>query len=737
MMSKMALQKHGSISCRWWVFFLAFSWGLAPAPARADAVLTNAADVLALSAAEAKSAIPVLVQGIVTTAEPSWKGRFFVQDASGGVFVENLASPQPVVGDVVEVSGVSHPGGYAPIITKPRWRKLGTAPLPEAKPVTIERLLSGTEDSQRVSISGIVRGVQAGRDRLEIQLVADGHRLRAFSPINPKLDPPSLVGATVRLKGTVAAGFNAPLRHFVTVTLFVPRLEDFILEESAPANPFEEPLVPLDSIAQYRKDRSPGNQVRVKGVVTYQRQGEDLFLQDATGGLQVKSRLNLAVSPGEVVEAVGFPAVDNFLPILEDAVFRKTGEPPVPLTPSLATVKGVQLGYHHADFISLEGRVIDRSIKRISSGTNQPSLRVTLVLQTTNFIFSVETATSQKDQFLASIPIGSLVEASGISLLESSDDGKIKSLRLLLPTAQNLVLLKEPSWLTPRHLLVSLGVVFFILLGAIGWTVLISKNNAILKSLVREKEAAQRELQQAHDLLEERVKERTAQLKVEMTVRKEAELQFRAVLTERTRMAQELHDTLEQTMTGIALQLDMVGSLFEKKPANALHHLKLARNLMKQSQLDVRTSVCGLRSRATEQFNLTNALITNGRQITAGTRIRFEVETSGQAESLTELVEENLMRIGQEAITNVVKHSGASLLKIDLRFSPQNVVLQIKDNGKGFAPETCAGPKDGHFGLLGITERTERMGGRAEISSVPNQGTTIRIEIPTPVPEPV
>ena len=120
---------------------------------------------------------------------------------------------------------------------------------------------------------------------------------------------------------------------------------------------------------------------------------------------------------------------------------------------------------------------------------------------------------------------------------------------------------------------------------------MVAKKNSILKSLVQEKETAQCELQQAHDQLEERVKERTAQLKVEMTTRKESELQFRAVLTERTRLAQELHDTLEQTLTGIALQQDLVANQFEKNPNSASHHLKLARSLMRKSQVDLHRSV--------------------------------------------------------------------------------------------------------------------------------------------------
>jgi len=92
--------------------------------------------------------------------------------------------------------------------------KLGIAPLPHARPVTIERLMSGTEDSQRVEISGIVRTAQLSGNRVGIELVSGGYRLRAFFPIPVNLDLQSLVGAKVVLRGTAAAAFNAPLRHF-------------------------------------------------------------------------------------------------------------------------------------------------------------------------------------------------------------------------------------------------------------------------------------------------------------------------------------------------------------------------------------------------------------------------------------------------------------------------------------------------------------------------------------------
>jgi len=702
--------------------------------AHAATTLTNAADVLALPAKEASSGIPVLVNGVVTAAETNWNGKFFMQDASGGVYVDNRTKTQPRPGDVVEVSGISHPGGYAPVITKPHLKKLGTAPLPEAKPITIDRLMSGAEDSQRVEISGIVHSAQLSGTRLGIELVSGGYRVRAFAPIPAEAVRQSLVGAKVRLRGTAAAAANADLRHFVTVTLFIPQTADIIIDEAAPTNPFDDPIMSLNGIAQFRKDRSPDNQVHVKGVVTYQRKGEDIFLHDESGGLQVKTKLAWAVAPGDAVEAVGFPAVENYLPVLEDAVFRKTTDPRVAPQPTNVMVGELQDGKHHADLITLQGRLIDRLIRGAGQSTNNDGIQTILVLQTTNSVFVAEKNSSEENNFLTSIPIGSLVEVSGICLLESGDNGKIKSFRLLLPTSHDIRIVKKPGWLTPQHLLVSLAIVFAVMLVAISWTVMVSKKNLMLKSLVREKVAAQDELQQAHDQLEERVKERTAQLKVEMTARKESELQFRAVLTERTRLAQELHDTLEQTLTGIALQLDLVANQFEKKPDSATHHLKLARNLMRQSQVDLHRSVWGLRSRAEEHFNLGNALLTSGQQLTDQSGMRIEVETSGAADSLSEIAEENLLRIGQEAITNAVKHSGAQTVKIQLELNPKRVTLQIKDDGKGFVPETCAGPKDGHFGLLGIRERTERLGGQVWIASQPGTGTSIRVEIPIHLP---
>jgi signal transduction histidine kinase len=323
-----------------------------------------------------------------------------------------------------------------------------------------------------------------------------------------------------------------------------------------------------------------------------------------------------------------------------------------------------------------------------------------------------------------------MLAVSGICLLESDAEGKIKSFRMLLPGSANVRVVERPSWFSAQHLLIILAGVFSVLVVAVSWTVMVSKKNSALRYLIHDKEVAQKELQQAQATLEQRVKERTEQLKFQVTARKESELQFKAVLTERTRLAQELHDTLEQTQTGIALQLGIVAKLFQRNPEGASYHLGLVRTMMRQSQIDLRRSIWDLRCRQLEEFDLPSALAASGQQLADRSGILVEVKTKGAVRPLPEVVEENLLRIGQEALTNVVKHSHASRAEVELEFSPQNVILEIKDDGRGFTPGNCAGPNDGHFGLLGMAERTKRFGGIFWVTSIPGRGTTIHTELP-------
>ncbi|HSU52453.1 MAG TPA: histidine kinase [Candidatus Dormibacteraeota bacterium] len=693
-------------------------------------ILTNAAQILSLSAARAQEHLPVHLRGIVTAAEAGWADKFFIQDETSGVFVGRGSDLRPEPGDIVEVTGITVRGSYAPTIGTPKCVKLGTAPLPEPRKVAIEQIMSGIEDGQRVEIAGIVRAVTPGKTNTDLEIASGGYRLHAFPKTPTDLDPLTLVGARVRVRGTVAASFNATLRHLLSVVLFVPLRSDLVIEQMETRDPFQEPLSPLTGIAQYRRDMLPGTRMHVKGVLTLQRAGEDVFLEDSTGGLHVRSRQTDAFAIGDTVEAVGFPDVEQFLPLLDDAVLRKVAESRKPVEPKRVSLAEIQDGLHHAGLIMIPAKLMDRSFRQGRLAANGQRLtRTVLMLQQEGFVFTAEAESPDRKTALADIPIGSMLEVTGVCFSENGEDKKLKSLQVLLPSTENFRIIARPSWFTPQRVFVCSGIVLVVALSAVAWTVMVSRRNAVLRQLIGEKETAQTELQEAHDLLEERVKERTAQLKFQITARKDSELEFKAVLTERTRLAQELHDTLEQTLTGIALQLDTTSKLFEPKPKTANEHLELARELVAQGQVDVRRSVWDLRSRALEQFTLPGALLASSKQLSDGTNIRFEVMAKGRVRPLSETVEENLLRIAQEAMTNIVKHSQATSAEIELDYGPKSVGLRIKDNGRGFEQQQTSGPESGHFGLLGITERAKRLGAELSIGSVPGKGTSIRVQV--------
>jgi signal transduction histidine kinase len=120
----------------------------------------------------------------------------------------------------------------------------------------------------------------------------------------------------------------------------------------------------------------------------------------------------------------------------------------------------------------------------------------------------------------------------------------------------------------------------------------------------------------------------------------------------------------------------------------------------------------------------------NAQHIAEGTNLKLEIETTGQVRPLSEVTEENLLRISQAALTNVIKHAGASEVTISLQFGTGDVTLRITDNGRGFNPESCPGSPDGHFGLLGMSERAKRLDGTLQVTSAPGSGTCIEVRLP-------
>ncbi|MEK7676899.1 MAG: two-component regulator propeller domain-containing protein [Verrucomicrobiota bacterium] len=211
---------------------------------------------------------------------------------------------------------------------------------------------------------------------------------------------------------------------------------------------------------------------------------------------------------------------------------------------------------------------------------------------------------------------------------------------------------------------------------------------------------------------------------------KQARAEFSLVLVERHRIALDLHDTLAQGFAGIAFQLEAVATKLTEAPAQAQQHLNLALNMVRHSLTEARRSVMNLRSAALGNGNLASALSETARQLMADQPVDVQWQILGAERPLPAKVEANLLRIGQEAITNSVKHSRAGAIRIELDYQPKTVVLRVQDDGQGFdiLSSTVAG--DAHLGLLGMRERARQMAARLEVKSHPGHGTEVLVEVP-------
>jgi len=204
-----------------------------------------------------------------------------------------------------------------------------------------------------------------------------------------------------------------------------------------------------------------------------------------------------------------------------------------------------------------------------------------------------------------------------------------------------------------------------------------------------------------------------------------------AVVGERNRIARDIHDTLAQGFTGIIIQLEAAEDASRLGlGGEAEQHLITARNLARESLSEARRSVQALRPRPLEAGGVTHALRALFRKLTEGTALLSEFQVLGEPRALPPEWEENLFRIAQECLTNVLRHAQASRFVATIGFALDEVWLQLADDGRGCDP---AATSDG-YGLLGMRERVAAMGGQMEVRSTAGHGTMVSIHLPSTMP---
>jgi signal transduction histidine kinase len=184
-------------------------------------------------------------------------------------------------------------------------------------------------------------------------------------------------------------------------------------------------------------------------------------------------------------------------------------------------------------------------------------------------------------------------------------------------------------------------------------------------------------------------------------------------------------------LAGIGLQLDTASAKWSESPALARRTLETARALLRHSRTEARRAILDLRASALERGDLVSAIREAATVIGSGLPVRISVCVEGSPRRLSGAAESHLLRIVQESLSNAIKHGRAEEVTVALSFAADRVTLVIRDNGVGFDASGATSLDAGHFGLLGLRQRAEKMRAALHIDSQPGRGTEVRVEVPT------
>jgi signal transduction histidine kinase len=206
--------------------------------------------------------------------------------------------------------------------------------------------------------------------------------------------------------------------------------------------------------------------------------------------------------------------------------------------------------------------------------------------------------------------------------------------------------------------------------------------------------------------------------------------QFSLALAERARLSREIHDTLLQSLVGVALQFDGIANALGPSSIGAREQLTRIRRQVEAYIREARQSIWDLRSPVLETHDLAAALGAFARETIGDKPIRFTSVVTGDDAVRPPKVDNQLLRIGQEAITNAVRHANPRRIHLEITFGSEAVTLRVEDDGRGFQGNRSAVDEDSHYGLTTMRERAEELGGTFSINSAAGKGTSIEAIVP-------
>lgn len=631
----------------------------------------------------------LVATGTVQTAK---KPRFILSDDSGYVALANHDFEPPVPGSVVEVfcSKVCQ-SDHDKFLVCNKWTILGTAPITPPLGLRLGDLDEQRHDLRTVTVEGLV--VDVVRDEIDkdycILLLKDGAAtLPCF--IRREQLAQQLPNARIRLTGTyhrLVSGF----RRFSGP--HIEDVSDLSILRPAPTDLLDVPAIdPCDYITP--KDIAQMGRRSLVGTVLATWGSNQAMLRVGHGVVNaVFARDTLLPPCGATVKVAGYPGTDLFRIILSKCVWAQDDtqtdespeDPSQAISPAQALLKDATPPRFNAE---CHGQLI-RLRGVVSALPGEGSADRRLLVEADGFRIPVDYSSSPTAA--DGIVLGCEVEATGRCLLESENWRpyevlpQISGLAVVLRTPADLRVLRRPPWWTPQRLLTLIFALLAVLLGSTLW-------NFALKRKAEKRGKA---------LYDEKIGHALAEQKVE----------------ERTRLAVELHDSVSQTLTGVALQLD--GG-----------EIETAKTMLASCRGELRRCLWDLRSRTFEEKDMTEAVTRTVKPHLNGcaATVRFNVPREMLSESLTHAI----LRIVRELVVNAIRHGQAKRIRIAGELHDRTVSFSVADDGLGFDPETAPGPEQGHFGLLGIRERIENFNGSLKIASAPDRGAKFTVTLILP-----
>ena len=659
---------------------------LLPLALAAAEPLASFSAVRALSQDEAAQSVPVRVEGVVLGVDPASPWSLFLHDGTAGCYVKLLpgtnAPPKFSPGMRLRVAGVSMPLGYYPSVGRAHAKVVGQGEIPPPVRLTADQLFLPEFDSAWVEVPAVVVGYESKDQRYTLDVEVHGRLFKAELPLQERAEEraAALMQRPVRLRGVLGTIFNHQ-RQMTDRHFFVPSF-DAVVPTLPPANGDTAPLITLAQLLT--GGFGPQVPIRLKGVVT-QTDARGFYLRDESGSTLVYAARAGRFVPGMVVEVEGVGDVAPFRPVLRATrvVERERGERPEPMT---FDFEKSDLAMMHAELITLTADFLGRREGQAES-----------ILQCRAGPQIFEALLPGGKSLLPDLVVGDRLQLIGICELTTTHAlpriSWVDGFRIHLPDAHGVKIIARAPWWTPQRLLLALGIMSIVaVLGLAGTWVL--------------RRQVKRQLAVIGDTL-----------------------QAEAVGKERDRMARELHDTLEQQLSGVALQLDGLSDAIQANPQAATKSLSLARRMLRFTRLEARRSVWDLRSKILEQDGLVAALRVMAETATGPAGPVIEVTVSGEERALPTAVEFHLLRIAQEALANAIKHSEARQIMIGLNYAPDAMRLTVQDDGRGFDPEAKEPSPGPHFGLLGMRERAAKIKAQLSVVSALRAGCTITVTL--------